>query len=417
MRNIRTSNLVPFVLIIILCSILLLAMLAYPTAVLTSSVRGLAIWWDILFPSLLPFFVVSEILLGFGIVHFIGTLLHPIMRPLFKVPGSGGFVMVMGYASGYPVGAKLATQLRKKNWITRTEGERLVAFTTSSDPIFLISVVSIGFLNDIQLALPIGIAHYGTSIIVGLLMRYHIAPSPSSILPPSTSVKQAISDEALPLLVRAFWSMHTARQQDGRSFSMLLQDSILSSLQLITVIGGMVVFFSVVMELWFTIGAFHIWEQILQYVLKMIQLPQALSTSISEGIFEVTLGVKRVGTATDVQTHVKVVVAAWILSWGGLSVHAQIISLTSECDLRYMPFLLARCIHSFLAAIVAAFLYPFFINSHLIQPAWLPISTFPLNVTWKTIKLNLQGAILLLSILASASFVIIFIRKMSHLNK
>ncbi len=39
-------------------------------------------------------------ILSFGIVHFFGTLLDPLMRPLFRVPGIGGFVMAMGFASG-----------------------------------------------------------------------------------------------------------------------------------------------------------------------------------------------------------------------------------------------------------------------------------------------------------------------------
>lgn len=92
-------------------------MVLYPAETWHAGVRGLSIWWDVLFPSLFPFLVLSELLLGFGIVHFLGTLLNPLMRPLFRVPGSGGFVFAVSCASGYPTGAKLTAQLWEQSWL------------------------------------------------------------------------------------------------------------------------------------------------------------------------------------------------------------------------------------------------------------------------------------------------------------
>ncbi|WP_375142998.1 hypothetical protein [Paenibacillus sp. D2_2] len=34
----------------------------------------------------------------------------------------------------------------------------------------------------------------------------------------------------------------------------------------------------------------------------------------------------------------KAAAAAFILSWGGLSVHAQVASILNDTDLRYLPF-------------------------------------------------------------------------------
>src|SRR5262245_3465000 len=91
-----------------LCALLIILLMAmFPAQTLESSLRGLSIWWQVLFPALFPFFVISELLLGFGIVHFFGKLLDPLMRPLFRLPGIGSFVVTMGYVSGYPVGARL----------------------------------------------------------------------------------------------------------------------------------------------------------------------------------------------------------------------------------------------------------------------------------------------------------------------
>jgi nucleoside recognition membrane protein YjiH len=79
----------------------MLLMLVHPGASLDAALRGLSVWWDVLFPSLFPFFVISEMMLGFGVVHLFGALLDPLMRPLFRIPGSGGFVAAMGYVSGW----------------------------------------------------------------------------------------------------------------------------------------------------------------------------------------------------------------------------------------------------------------------------------------------------------------------------
>ncbi|MCE5286924.1 MAG: sporulation integral membrane protein YlbJ, partial [Pelosinus sp.] len=70
-----------------------LAMVVYPKDAFDSAITGLNLWWNVVFPSLLPFFVLSEILMGLGVVHFIGVLLEPLMRPLFNVPGIGAFAL------------------------------------------------------------------------------------------------------------------------------------------------------------------------------------------------------------------------------------------------------------------------------------------------------------------------------------
>lgn len=129
-------------------------------------------WWNIVFPSLLPFFIVSEILISIGVVRFIGVFLEPLMRPVFKVPGAGGFVWAMGMASGFPAGAKLTARLRQENQISRHEAERLVSFSNSSNPLFIFGAVSIGFFQDKNLGLLLAVSHYLGNVFVGLTMRF-----------------------------------------------------------------------------------------------------------------------------------------------------------------------------------------------------------------------------------------------------
>ncbi|MET3940017.1 sporulation integral membrane protein YlbJ [Paenibacillus sp. PvP094] len=357
------------VLITLALLVLCFLMVLFPAETWHASVRGLSIWWDVLFPSLFPFLVLSELLLGFGIVHFLGTLLNPLMRPLFRVPGSGGFVFAVSCASGYPTGAKLTAQLWDQKLVTREEGERLVAFTTSSDPIFMIGAVSVGFFHNVAVAPVLVASHYAAAFIVGLLMRFHGRAASSSSPSPTSStstVKQKGSR-----LIQAIHAMHEARMADGRAFGELLRQAVSSSLRLIIIVGGLVVFFSVMMELLVQTGSLGVLYQMTEQLLTFMNLPPALSQSLVGGLFEVTLGAKEAGGAgTAVPLVYKAAAAAFVLSWGGLSVHAQIMSILSNTPMRYGPFLFARAIHALIAPVLVLLLWIPLMG----QAAWPAIS-------------------------------------------
>ncbi|MBV6712087.1 sporulation integral membrane protein YlbJ [Paenibacillus chitinolyticus] len=327
-------------------------MVAYPRESLAAAVHGVAIWWGVLFPALFPFFVISEVLLGFGIVHFFGMIFDPMMRPVFRIPGIGGFVVAMGFASGYPVGAKLTSQLWKDRLVNREEGERLVAFTTSSDPIFLIGAVCVGFFHDASLAAVLAAAHYGGALLVGFLMRFHGRGAPSTPAP------RAAAGNRSSVWARAFKAMHKARLEDGRPFGTLLAQGVRNSLNLIFLLGSLVVFFSVVLEMLTLSGVIHMLSGLLRMFLSVLQLPPTLSDALIGGTFEVTLGAKAAGSMGDSTLLVfKTAAAAFILSWGGLSVHAQIVSVLSQTNMRYAPFLTARILHSLLASLLVFVLW------------------------------------------------------------
>lgn len=330
--------------------LIVLLMAVFPAQTLESALRGLSIWWQVLFPALFPFFVISELLLGFGIVHFFGKLLDPLMRPLFRLPGIGSFVVTMGYVSGYPVGARLTAQLWEQGLVKRSEGERLVAFTTTSDPIFLIGAVSVGFFQNAALAPLLAAAHYGGAFIIGLLMRFHDRHEPVTESPRREQQRRTSR------IIEATKAMHEARLLDGRNLGKLLQDSIQSALRLMIVVGGLVVFFSVVMELLTRAGVVEALAEGLRLLFGAVGLPAKLADASIFGLFEVTLGAKAAGGADTGLMH-QTAVAAWILSWGGLSVHAQVVSLLSRTDLRYMPLLLARLAHGFIAVVLVYLLW------------------------------------------------------------
>jgi len=340
-----------------LATIILVFMIVFPNVTLDSALRGVSIWWEVLFPALFPFFVFSELMIGFGLVHFFGKILDPFMRPLFRLPGIGGFVITLGYISGYPVGARITAQLWDQGLLNRREGERLVAFTTSSDPIFLIGAVSIGFFHNSDLALILAVSHYSGAFLIGLLMRFHDMKSEKleqTQLPHAST--SSISNYRQSKLYAALQAMHQARLMDGRSFSVILQQAIQSALRLMIVVGGLVVFFSVVLGLLTEGHILHILIITLQQIFQWFGISGSAAEAIVPGLFEVTLGAQHSSLISLSLQH-QAAIAVAILSWGGLSVHAQVASLLSHTPIRYMPFLLSRVFHAILSVILLYLLW------------------------------------------------------------
>lgn len=148
-------------------------LIRFPDQALEAGIRGLNMWWEVVFPSLLPFFITAELLLAFGVVNFFGILFEPIMRPLFNVPGSGSFGWMMGMASGYPTGAKITARLREEKQLSKIEAERLVSFTNNSSPLFIFGAISAGFFHDLKLGALLAVCHYTSNAMVGICMRFY----------------------------------------------------------------------------------------------------------------------------------------------------------------------------------------------------------------------------------------------------
>ncbi|MFC4597079.1 nucleoside recognition domain-containing protein [Cohnella hongkongensis] len=318
---------------------------------LNASLRGVAVWWEVLFPALFPFFVLSELLLGFGIVHFMGTLLDPFMRPLFRLPGVGGFIVSMGFVSGYPVGARLTSRLMEQKLVTRDQGERLVAMTTTSDPIFLIGAVCIGFFGHLQTAPVLAAAHYSGALLLGVASRFGRRRDAVEI--------SARKEAAPPGRWRAaFSAMHRARIEDGRPLGVLLQQALQSSLSLMMIVGGLVVFFSAALDLLVNGGMLTPLRQLAAQLLPWFGLSPHLSEAYMHGAFEVTLGNKAAAADPAIPLVDRVAVAAFVLSWAGFSVHAQVAGLMSGTGWRYLPFARMRFLHGLLAMLLVYAFWP-----------------------------------------------------------
>ncbi|MGI6669184.1 MAG: nucleoside recognition domain-containing protein [Acetivibrionales bacterium] len=134
---------------------------------------GLELWAGSVVPALLPFLIAAEAINSTGFTRVFGILLEPVMRPLFRVPGIASFALVMGVSSGYPVGAKITSDLRNNGLLTRVEAERLLAFTNNSGPLFIVGVVGSSMCGSPETGTFLLACHLLACITVGLLYRFY----------------------------------------------------------------------------------------------------------------------------------------------------------------------------------------------------------------------------------------------------
>ena len=54
-----------------MAALLVVCIIIYPNSVFQSSLSGMSLWWEYVFPALLPFLILTEIMMGSGALHAI----------------------------------------------------------------------------------------------------------------------------------------------------------------------------------------------------------------------------------------------------------------------------------------------------------------------------------------------------------
>jgi len=314
---------------ILIMSVLLICgyeILSESETILNAVSTSFDIWIHNLFPSLFPFFVLSEILVNYGFIELIGELFKPIFEKLFKINGSAAFVFFMSLISGFPSNAKYTRELYNQGKLTEQEATKILMFSHFSNPLFILGTVSLTFLQDKKIGLLVLICHYITNIIIGLLIRnYHPSPKTKSHF----SFKKAIVE------------MHNKRIHNDKRFGSIITNSLMNSIHTLLLILGVVTTFSIITTI--IDNNFH---------------PSLISKTILSGFLEMTQGLKH-ASLLSISVKAKALFIIAILSFGGLSVHTQIVSIISDTKIKYIPFLLARILHVIISIILLLICFSF----------------------------------------------------------
>lgn len=292
--------------------------------ILKSVVFSFNIWQNNIFPSLFPFFVLSELLQYYGFIELVSELCKGLMQKFFKLKGECAFILILSLISGFPSNAKYTKELYEKGLINEQEGTKILTFTHFSNPLFILGTVSLLFLNNKEVGFLILLCHYLGNFIIGLLFRNYYISKPTY---EKVSLKNAIL------------KMHDKRLHQKENFGQMITRALMNTINTLLMILGIVTLFLVV-------------TTIIDHIMPLGTYHQ----SILNGFVEMTQGLKYV-SILEIPLKLKAVLSVMIISFGGLSVHMQIFSLLSDTKIKYLPFLTARILHAFISSFLLYLLF------------------------------------------------------------
>lgn len=309
-----------------------LFLIVFSNTNLSAAKKGLSLWANSVVPSLLPFFIATELLGYTNIISILGKMLNKLMRPIFNVPGEGAFPFIMGIISGYPVGAKIVADFKKQGLCSSIEAERLIAFTNNSGPLFIVGTVGIGLFKDTKTGILLLITHLLACITVGILFRWW---------------KSGKNKRSSPFI-------ETSNKLPSRislsNLGEVLASSIMNSISTVFLIGGFVVLFSVVISILNSSGCLELIANFLSPILNALGLSSKYIKGIIIGLIELTNGVCSIALIASKSISTNIIICAFLLGFGGISVALQVLSITSKNGISIKPYLLGKLLQGLFAA-------------------------------------------------------------------
>jgi len=330
-----------FLLVILIIGIF---MVTNPQETVWAAAAGINLWATVVLPALIPFFIVADLFVNLGLVNFLEVVLEPLMRPLFRLPGSSSLVIVMGFTSGFPVGAVVTRKLLEDRLLNNEEAERLLCFTNNSSPLFIMGAIGIGILANPLAGYILAVSHYLSNLIIGILLRFK---APRKAAQYASGKKNRLRE--------AIEALYTAQQKNQSGIGKLMGDAIRNSINNIMAIGGFIVVFSVVshmLSVWGILSQLALWLQKITFF--NINFPLALG--ICKGIFEVTLGAKAVALSNE-PLIIQLISISILMAFCGLSIIAQIMSIMAGIKVNWRFFMLARFIQILLSTAITVIAY------------------------------------------------------------
>jgi len=298
-----------------------IAMAIFPQSVYSGARRGLSLWAEVLVPSMLPFFMLAEILMASGLLNKLGFLLSPVMEPLFHLPGTAGLGLALGYTSGFPMGAVISSRLYSEGFLDHQQASRLLAFTNNASPGFVLTSLAAGMLNAPATGKLILFCHYGANFIYGIIL---------GLLPAGRK------SQSKSLLKNDNVSSLKINENQALSPGALLSESIRISIQNMLSLGGFVVIFSAGLQLLNDLKLLWLLAAAISRILPPSLNQGPLAQALAAGLFEMTLGLYQT-TQVSIDLTQKVIFCLLIMGWSGFSIQAQVSGIVglSRLDLRY----------------------------------------------------------------------------------
>lgn len=293
------------------------ALLIFPQAASDAVKDGLSMCAGVIIPSLFPFFAATNLINELGISKLVGSAMSPLSSKLFGVSGQSAAAFIIGVTGGYPLGAAYIAGLRRQQLISSEEASRLLIFCNNSGPAFIIGAAGIGIFKSSALGFFLYVVHISAALIWGIIL--------------SSGVRGDICYDSDLLSEKSVSDAVTAAIKKSAEATINICAFITAFSALNGILDAMGLFSSIAGSLSYATGAELSWCR-----------------ALLAGILELGNGIGSMQGLTA--SPVNLALAAFILSWGGLSVHFQSFSMISGTDIKTARYMIGR----FLIALTSA---------------------------------------------------------------
>lgn len=131
--------------------------------------HGFTLWYSKMIPSLLPFMIISGVLVRMNLTTTFSKVLHPLLKRLFRCSPHISYGIIIGFLCGFPMGARTTADLLKSGKITHREAEFLLAFCNNIGPVYFCTFVIP--LLGLEKPFPYLIGMYGLPLLYGFVLR------------------------------------------------------------------------------------------------------------------------------------------------------------------------------------------------------------------------------------------------------
>lgn len=295
---------------------LIFLMLRYPALSLEYASTGLTLWFTKMVPTLLPFMILSGIMIRMNLTERFVGLLHPLLHRIYGTSRNGSYTIIMGFLCGFPMGARIVGELYEQHKLSREESALLLSFCNNIGPIYFLSYV-IPTLGIDRPGRPF-LLMYGIPLLYGfLLMR--IRPWMTRKVSSCENHPEARSLQA--------------RQPGSCSLLAAIDASVLSGLIGIARLGGYMVFFN-----------------LLNIVFQPFQHVNTNILNIYRCLLEITSGIDCSGRSINFAILI-------LLPFGGFSCIAQTYSMIRQTELSLRPYVYHKTVQTAVTAACYLLLY------------------------------------------------------------
>ena len=168
-------------------------LLAFPRTALESARNGLLLWYRSVVPVLFPFMLLGSLALRTGLLYPLTAFLYRPLHLLFGCSQAGCFAVLSGFLCGFPIGAKITSDLAGQKLISDSEETFLLGFCNNLSPAFLLSYLASEQLKSASLG-PVFLGTVlGASFLYGFLTSFSFRNKPQPKAPKTDTSKLCFS--------------------------------------------------------------------------------------------------------------------------------------------------------------------------------------------------------------------------------